>query len=81
MSFDAGKVFTTIDRATDAVNKRIVSQALSPSAIRYTQDHVLKNAGILCSNLIDNNNLGEWSRPKNMFKWISFAVSDTISVL
>ena len=42
---------------------------------------MLRNARILCSNLIDNNEIREWSRPKNMSEWITYAVSDTISDL
>lgn len=80
-SFDEENIFTTTNRDTHGTKKRIVSQALSPSAIRYTQDHVLKNARILCSSLIDNDNLPGWSRPKNMSEWINFAVSDIISDL
>ena len=80
-SFDVENFFTTTDRKTHAVKKRIVSQALSPSAIRYTQDHLLRNARILCSNLIDNDDVQVWSRPKNMSESINNAVSDTISDL
>ena len=81
MSFDVENVFTITDRNTHTVKRRIVSQALSASAIRYTQDHLLRNARILCSNLIDNDDVQTWSRPKNMSEWINFAVSDTISDL
>ena len=81
ISFDSENVFTTTDRETHAIKKRIVSQALSSSTIRCTQDHLLRNARILCSNLIDNNETREWSRPKNMSEWITYAVSDTISDL
>jgi len=80
-SFDVENVFTTIDRETHARKKRMVSQALSPSAIRYTQDHVLKNARVLCRYLIDTGDFRQWSQPKNMSEWVSFAVSDTISDL
>ena len=79
--FDVDNVFTTTDRQVHAVKKRIVSKALSPSAIRYTQDHLLKNTRILCSKLIDTDDVQAWSRPRDMSEWIKFAVSDTISDL
>lgn len=74
-------VFTTVSRKTHAVKKRMISQALSSSAVRYTQDHILNNARALCSNLIDDDNLRDWSQPKNLSEWTAFVVYDIISDL
>ena len=80
-SFDVDNIFTLTDRETHAARKRILSQVLSPDAVRRTQDYVLNDIRLLCNNLAQNDEPWEWSRPKNMSEWINFTVSDTISDL
>ena len=81
-SFERDNVLTTTHKEVHAKKRRVVMQALSLGSIKSMQEHMLRNARILCNSLIDEDSASPvWSKPKNMSQWISLTVADTISDL
>ncbi len=69
-------IVTTIDRKDHASKKRILSQALTATAIKSMEDSILTNVRKFCQHLLDEKPSRGWNEPKNMTEWIAYVTSD-----
>ncbi len=74
--FKVPMIVTTIDRKDHASKKRILSQALTATAIKSMEDSILTNVRKFCQHLLDEKPSRGWNEPKNMTEWIAYVTSD-----
>ncbi|MCJ1307926.1 hypothetical protein MMC25_001574 [Agyrium rufum] len=79
LAFPQENTLSMIDERHHAFNRRILLQALNSTAIKSMENHIIKNADILCDQLIKGTADSDWSQAQNMTKWANLATLDVMS--
>ncbi|KAI1435761.1 cytochrome P450-like protein [Xylaria sp. CBS 124048] len=78
--FSGENSLATIDSAAHSKKKKVISQALSDSAISRMEEVVLRNIRKFTERLGENDSKDEeaWGPPKNMKEWASYLAFDVM---
>lgn len=74
-------IVTTINREDHAFKKHILSQALTPTAIKGMESSLLTNIRIFCRHLLDKKPSRGWNDAKDMSKWTVYVTSDIMGAI
>ncbi len=74
--FKVPMIVTTIDRKEHAFKRRILSQALTSTAIDAMEEPILTSTRDFCQYLLEDQSSTGWSNARNMTDWTAFVTSD-----
>lgn len=79
----------TIDKASHARKRRVLSQAFSDSALKFMERYILANIRTFCAHLVQDlssipvaeNNPKAWNKPRNMAELSNYFTFDVMGDL
>ncbi|KAL8746409.1 MAG: hypothetical protein Q9190_001583 [Brigantiaea leucoxantha] len=87
---DTFNTHSSIDKASHAHKRRVLSQAFSDQAQRSMEHYILANVRAFCAALVDRSSGSpktqeksqkDWSSPRNMTDWCSYLTFDVLGDL
>jgi len=74
--FKVPMIVTTISRKEHAFKKRILSQALTNTAIDAMEEPLLSSTRRFCQHLLDEKPSAGWNDARNITDWAAYVTSD-----
>lgn len=78
---EAINTLSAVDKVVHAKKRRVLDSAFSENALRSAETFIIKNVDRWCELLVENQEPGEWTEPKNATNLVSFLVFDILGDL
>lgn len=74
-------IVDAIDKPTFSRKRRLLAHLFSPSVLASLEERILTPIRILCDEMREGAEHGDWGKPRNIAQWVRYCTFDTQSSL